>query len=168
MPENTCENSHILGLYIDTTLKLIQDGYGPLAESSKNFLQASSAFIEKTKQEPSNHVLLKQIRKTADASTNRKTFIEEQITTIKNSAPTSNLSYANITSQGAAKTAASGFTMPINTPPPSYNKANKIIIKLDDKDSDRAFNTQSPKNILRDINHYLQAKSISHTDIHTA
>ncbi len=100
---NIREHGHMLGLYIDTTLKLIQDGHRPPAESFKNFLQASSAFIEKTKQEPNNHVLLEEIRKAADASIRRETFIEEQITAIKNSAPTSNISYANIASQGAAK-----------------------------------------------------------------
>ena len=98
MSENTCKHGHILGLYIDTTLKLIQDGHRPPAESFKSFLQASSTFIEKTKQEPNNHVLFEEIRKAAIASTRHKTFIKEQITAIKNSAPTSNLSYANVAS----------------------------------------------------------------------
>ncbi|WP_375449372.1 hypothetical protein [uncultured Nostoc sp.] len=136
--------------------------------SFRSFLQASSAFIEKTKQEPNNHVLLEEIRKAADASTRCETFIEEQITAIKNSAPTSNLLYANVASQGAARKAAAGISLPITTPPPSYNKVNKIIIKLDDKDSAQALSTQSSENILRDINHYLQVKGISHTDIRTA
>ena len=165
MPENIREHGHMLGFYIDTTPKLIQDGHRPPAESFKNFLQASSAFIEKTKQEPSNHILVEEIRKAGDASTCHKTFIEEQITAIKNFALISNLSYANIASQRAARNAATGVPSRISTPPPSYNKVNKIIIKLDDKDSARAFSHQSPKNILQDINHYLQAKNISYTYI---
>ena len=168
MPENTREHSHMLGLYIDTTLKLIQDGHRPPAKSFKSFLQALSTFIEKTKQEPNNHVLLEEIRKAADASMRRETFIEKQITTIKNSAPNSNLSYANVASQVAAKKAAAGISLPITTPLPSYNKVNEIIIKLDDKNSAQTLSTQSSENILRDINHYLQVKGISHTDICTA
>ncbi len=158
----------MLRLYIVTTLKLIQDGNKPPAESFKNFFQASSVFIRKTKQEFSKHVFLEEIRKAAEVSTCRETFIEKQIKAIKNSAPTSNLSYTNIASQREARKAANGVLPHISTFPPSYNKANEIIIKLDDKDIARAFSTQSPKNILQDINHYLQAKNISNTDIHTA
>ena len=125
-------------------------------------------FIEKTKQEPNNHVLLEEIQKAADASTRCKTFIEEKIIAIKNSAPTSKLLYANVASQGAARKAAAGISLPITTPPPSYNKANKIIIKLNDKNNAQALSTQSSENILRDINHYLQVKGISQIDIHAA
>lgn len=49
-----------------------------------------------------------------------------------------------------------------------YNKAHKIVIKLNNKDSATVFSTLSPKNILRDINHYLHAKNISHTDFRVA
>ena len=168
MPEKTREHGHMLGLYIGITLSLINDGHKPPAESFRSFLQASLAFIEKTKQEPNNHVLLEEIRKAADASIRRKTFIEEQITAIKNSKPTSNQSYANVASQGAARKSATGIPPSVNPISPPYNKANEIVIKLNDKDSTTALSTQSPENTLRDINHYLQAKNISHTDIRAA
>lgn len=142
MPENTREHGHILGLYIDSTLKLIQDGHKPPAESFKGFLQASSAFIEKTRQGPSNHDILEEVRKTTDASARRETFIEEQIIAMKNSGTTSNPSYANIASQGAAKKATTGVFFPATpSSTPAFNKVNKIIIKLDDKDSTQVLNT---------------------------
>lgn len=154
------------GLYIDTTLKLIQGGHKPPGKSFKSFLQTSSAFIEKVKQGPTNHDIFEEIRKAADASTRRETFIEEQIIAIKNSSPISNLSYANVASQGANRKATAGISFSATTTPtPAFNKANEIIIKIDDKDSTR---TQSPENIVRDINHYLQAKNISNTNIRAA
>ncbi len=169
MPEHICEHGHMLGLYIDTTLKLIQGGHKPPGESFKSFLQASSAFIEKVKQGPTNHDIFEEIRKAANASTRRETFIEEQIIAIKNSSPISNLSYANVASQGANRKATAGISFSATTAPtPAFNKANEIIIKIDDKDSTRTLNTQSPENIVRDINHYLQAKNISNTNIRAA
>lgn len=159
----------MLGLYIDSTLKLNQDRHKPLAKSFKSFLQALSAFKKKTRQGPSNHNILEEVRKAADASTHRETFIEEQIIAMKNSAITSNPSYANIASQGAAQKATTRISFPATpSPTPAFNKANKIIIKLDDKDSTQALNTQSSENIVRDINYYLHAKNISHTSIRAA
>lgn len=77
IPKNAHEHGHMLGLYIDNTLKLIQDRYKYLAESFKNFFQASSAFIKKTRQELSNHNILKEVRMAADMSTRYKIFFEE-------------------------------------------------------------------------------------------
>lgn len=57
MPENTREYGHMLGLYTDSTLKLIQDGHQPPAKNFKSFPQASSALIKNNKQEPKNHLL---------------------------------------------------------------------------------------------------------------
>ncbi len=168
MPENTREHGHLLGLYIGTTLSLINNGHKPPADSFRSFLQASQAFIDKTKQEPNNHVLLDEIRKAADASARRETFIEEQITVIKNSTPTSKPTYANVASQGATWKSTSGISSSANPISAPYNKANEIVIKLNDKNSVTALSTQSPENILRDINHYLQAKNISHTDLRAA
>lgn len=54
------------------------------------------------------------------------------------------------------------------TPILAFNKANKIIIKIDNKDSTQMLNMRFPKNIVQDINHYLQAKSISNTNIYMA
>ncbi len=98
LAKNTCKHSHVLGLYIDTIFKLIQDGYRPPDESFKNFVQASSAFMEKTKQQFSNQILLEEIRKSAYTSTSCETFIEDKITAIKNSALISYPSYAKIAS----------------------------------------------------------------------
>lgn len=38
MQDNTCEHGHILGMYIDTTLSLMEDGHEPPAETFKAFL----------------------------------------------------------------------------------------------------------------------------------
>lgn len=76
--------------------------------------------------------------------------------------------YANVVSQGATWKSTSGISSFVNPISAPYNKANEIVIKLNDKDSIIALSTQSPKNILRDIHHYLQAKNISHTDLHAA
>lgn len=168
MPKNIREHGHLLGLYIGTTLNLINNGHKPPADSFRSFLQASQAFIEKTKQEPNNHVLLDEIRKAPDASARRETFIEEQITVMKNSTPASKPTYANIASQGATRKSTSGISSSVNPISAPYNKANEIVIKLNDKDSVIAFSIQSSENILRDINHYLQTKNISHTDIRAA
>lgn len=100
MLENIRKHNHLLGLYIGTTLSLINNGHKPLADSFWSFLQALQAFIKKTKQETNNHVLLDKIWKAADASARCKTFIEEQITILKNSisAPAFKPTYANIAS----------------------------------------------------------------------
>lgn len=168
MPENIREHGHLLGLYINTTLNLINNGYKPPPDSFRSLLQASQAFIEKTKYEPNNHVLLDEIQKAADASARRETFMKEQITAIKNSSPTTKQSYADITSRGAAQKATTGVPFTTNSNSPPYNKANEIVIKLNDKDSVTALSNQSPENILQDINHFLQAKNISHTEIRAA
>lgn len=39
MPENIREHGHMLGLYIDTNLKLIQDGRKPLLRDLKAFFK---------------------------------------------------------------------------------------------------------------------------------
>lgn len=114
MLENTPEHGHLLGLYIGTTLNFINDGHKPPANSFRSFLQASQAFIEKTLQEPNNHVLLEEIRKAASQNIYQRT-----ITAIKNSTPTSKQSYADVASQGAARKSTSGI-------PPSV----KIIGKM--------------------------------------
>lgn len=101
MSENMCEHSHLLGLYIVTILSLINNGHKPLTNSFRSFLQVSKAFIDKAKQESNNHILLDKIRKAIDASAHCKIFIKEQITVIKNSIPTSKLTYTNVASQGA-------------------------------------------------------------------
>lgn len=128
------EYGHILGLYIDITLKLILDRHKPPGESFKSFFQGSSAFIENVKQEPTNHDIFEEIRKAVDAFTRCKTFIEEQIIAIKNSSPISNLLYANVASQGANRKATTGISLSaITTPTPVFNKANEIIIKIHNK-----------------------------------
>ncbi len=121
MPENIREHGHLLGLYINTTLNLVDEGYKPPPDSFRSFLQASQAFIEKTKHEPNNHVLLDEIRKAADASARRETFIEEQITAIKNASPITKQSYADITSRGAAQKATTKAPFTTNSNSPPYN-----------------------------------------------
>ena len=88
MLENIRGHGHLPRLYINTTLNLINDGYKPPPDRFRSFLQALQAFIEKTKLEPNNHMLLDKIWKAPNASADRKTFIKEQITAIKNSSPT--------------------------------------------------------------------------------
>lgn len=57
----------------------------------------------------------------------------------------------------------------INIPcPNSYNKAHKIIIKLNDKSAARALDHQSPKDIVENINQYVKSKNITDTDIRAA
>lgn len=38
MPDNKCEHGHILDMYIDTTLALMEDGHEPPVETFKSFL----------------------------------------------------------------------------------------------------------------------------------
>lgn len=75
-------------------------------------------------------------------STHPKTFVEEQIIAIKNSSPISNLLYTNVASQKANRKAIAKISFLATTPLIStFNKANKIIIKIDDKDSIWTVNT---------------------------
>ena len=169
MPDNTREHGHMLGMYIDTTLALMADGHKPPMETFKAFLQATLTFITKTKQEPNNQTILEEIQKAADASSRRESYIEEQITAIKNApAIAGRASYAAIASRSAT-------TPGISYPPigsaaftSSYNKANKIIIKLNDKDAARALDSQSTENIVESINQYVKTKNIMDTDIRAA
>ncbi len=46
-----------------------------------------------------------------------------------------------------------------------YSKANEIIIKLNDKSAARALDSQSPKDIVGNINQYVKTKNIRDTVI---
>ena len=84
MPDKTREHGHMLGMYLNTTLTLMTDSQKPPIETFKAFLQATLKFITKTKQEPNNQTILEETQKAADASLQRESYIEEQITAIKN------------------------------------------------------------------------------------
>ncbi len=124
----------MLGIYIDTTLFLMNKGHKPLSDTFKVLFQAILTFITKTKEEPNNQTILDEIQKAADASFRRESYIEEQIIAIENTpAMTRKASYATIASQGATAEGTS-LLPPINAPFSNpYSKANKIIIKLNDK-----------------------------------
>ncbi len=100
--ENTREHRLIFGIYIDTTLALIDEGHKPPPDTLKVLFQARLTFITKTKEEPNNQTILNEIQKTADASFRHESYIEEQIIAIKNApAMTRKASYATIASWGA-------------------------------------------------------------------
>ncbi len=163
--DNTREHGPMLGMYIDTTLALMDEGHKPPSDTLKALFQATLMFITKTKKEPNNQTILDEIQKAADASFRRKSHIEKQIVAIKN-APA--MTYATIASRGA--TAAKTSSIPsTNAPfPNSYNKAHEIIIKLNDKSAARALDSQSPKDIVESINQYMKTKNITDTDIRVA
>ncbi len=71
-----------------------------------------------------------------------KIFIKKQIIAIKNSTPTSNLTYANITSQETIWKSTFEILLSINPISVYYKKANKIIMKINNKNSDIAFSPQ--------------------------
>lgn len=95
--------------------------------------------------------------------------IEEQIVVIKNApAMTKKASYTTIASRGATAAGTSRLS-PTNTPfPNSYSKAHEIIIKLNDKSTAWALNSQSPEDIVESINQYVKMKNIMDTDIWAA
>lgn len=66
MLEKMCEHDYILRLYINSTLKFIQDRHKPLAKSFKNFFQALLAFIKKIRQGLNNHNIFEEVWKIAD------------------------------------------------------------------------------------------------------
>lgn len=99
-------------------------------------------------------MLLNKIRKAIKAFAYCKTIIKKQIIAIKNFTPTFKQLYTNVASQKVIQKSISGILLSTNTIFVSYNKANKIIIKFNDKNSIIALSTQSLENILQDINHY--------------
>ena len=126
----------MLGIYIDITLVLIANGYKPLIETFKIFFQTTLTFITKTKQEPNNQIILKKIQKAADVSLQCKSYIKEQITATKNApAIAGKASYTAITLQSATTPGISYLPTGSAVFTSSYNKANKIIIKLNDKNA---------------------------------
>ncbi len=50
--DNTHEYSLMLGMYIDTTLALMNEGHKPLSDILKALFQATLMFITKIKEEP--------------------------------------------------------------------------------------------------------------------
>lgn len=55
------EYSFMLGIYIDTTLALMDKGHKPLSDTLKAFFQATLIFITKIKEEPNNQTILDKI-----------------------------------------------------------------------------------------------------------
>lgn len=139
MPKNIHKHDYLLGLYINTILNLINDRYKFPPDSFQSFLQVLQAFIEKTKHEFNNHVVLDKIQKAANMSAYCEIFIKEQITTIKNSSPTINQLYVNIVFRSTAQKAITEISFTTNSNSSFYNKANEIVIKLNDKNSVIAF-----------------------------
>ncbi len=132
--DNLREHGLMLGMYIDTTLALMDKGHKPPPNTLKALFQATLTFITKTKEEPNNQTILDKIQKTADASFRHESYIEEQIIAIENApAMTGKASYATIASRGATAAGTSPLS-PTNAPFSNSNsKANEIIIKLNDK-----------------------------------
>lgn len=125
----------MFGIYIDTTLAFRANSYKPPIETFEAFLQATLIFITKIKQEPNNQTILEKIQKVADASLQYKSYIKEQITAIKNApAIAKRASYTAIVLQSAT-TLGISYLFTGNTVFTSLcNKANKIIIKFNNKD----------------------------------
>lgn len=132
----------MLGMYIDTTLALMDEGHKPPSDTLKALFQATLTFITKTKEGPNNQTILDEIQKAADATFRRESHIEEQIVAIKNApAMTGKASYATIASQGATTTRTSPISS-TNAPfPNSYSKPHEIIIKLNNKSAARALDS---------------------------
>ena len=59
--DNTREHGLRFGIYIDTTLALIDKGYKPLSNTLKPFFQAILTFIIKTKKKLNNQTILNKI-----------------------------------------------------------------------------------------------------------
>ena len=66
--DNTREHGLMLGIYIDTTLALMEEGHKSSSDTLKALSQAMLTFIAKTKEEPNNQTILDKIQKAADAS----------------------------------------------------------------------------------------------------
>ena len=65
--DNIRKHGLILGMYIDTTLALMDEGHKPPSDTFKAIFQATLTFITKTKNEPNNQTILDKIQKAADA-----------------------------------------------------------------------------------------------------
>ena len=132
--DNIREHSLMLGMYIDTTLALMDKSHKPPSNTLKAIFQATLTFITKTKEEPNNQTILDEIQKAAHASFRRKSHIEEQIVAMKNApAIRGKASYATIASRGTTA-AGNSLLPPTNASfPNSYSKAHEIIIKFNDK-----------------------------------
>ncbi len=166
---NTCEHGLILGMYIDTTLAFMDEGHKPPLDTIKALFQATLTFITKTKEEPNNQTILNEIQKAVTATFRHESYIEEQIIAIKNApAMTKKASYATIASRGATAARTSSLPPTNASFSNSYSKANKIIIKLNDKSEARALDSQFPKDIVESVNQYVKTKNITDMDIRAA
>ncbi len=156
----------MLGMYIDTTFALMNEGHKPPPDILKPLFPATLTFITKTKEEPNNQTILDEIQKVSDASFRHESYIEEQIIAIENApAMTGKASYATIASRGATAAGTSPLPPTNASFSNSYSKANEIILKLIDKSAARALDSQSPENIVESINQYVKTKNITDTDI---
>ncbi len=66
--DNTREHDLMLGMYIDTTLALMDEGHKPPPDTLKAHFQAKLTFIIKNKKEPNNQTILDEIQKATDTS----------------------------------------------------------------------------------------------------
>lgn len=66
--DNKRENGLMLGMYIDTTPAIMDEGHKPSPDTFKAFFQATLTFITKTKEEPNNQTILDEIQKAADTT----------------------------------------------------------------------------------------------------
>lgn len=66
--DDTREYGFMLGIYIDTTLALMDKGHKPFSDTLKALFQATLIFITKIKEEPNNQTILDEIQKAADTS----------------------------------------------------------------------------------------------------
>lgn len=96
----------------------------------------------------------------------RKSYIEEQFTAIKNApAIAKRAFYTAIALQNATTPKVSYLLIGNTAFTSSYNKANQIIIKLNNKAAARALDSQSTKDIVESMNQYVKTKNITDTDI---
>ncbi len=64
--DNTSEHGLMLGMYIDTTLPLMDEGHNPPPDTLKALFQATLTFITQTKEEPKNQTIRDKIQKAED------------------------------------------------------------------------------------------------------
>lgn len=106
------------------------------------------------------------IQKVVDTSLQYKSYIKKQIIIIKNTlAIVGRVFYIVIILQSVIILEISYLSSGSITFTNLYNKVNKIIIKLNNKDVAQVLNSKSIENIMESINQYVKIKNIMDKDI---
>lgn len=168
-PIKMYEHATVLIEYLANVHTILQTSAKPSVSAMQGVVQEAMQFAERTKKEPSLTDIINKLElleSTAQKHRLQNEGIEDQLVILKN-APTAG---------GSTQKPSSWASLLHNASPPpnlthkapAYNKNYEVIVKINDPDSARVLQAQTPEEITQSIDDQLKRQNITQTRIHTA